>query len=91
MRSDKTQLHYYRPTGEVSDETYHRLVAECERLAIDPVRDLLVTDGGASGDPALRYHCWVRKNGWGMRLGRHEATIQAAAESLLAKLRKVPA
>lgn len=91
--SNKVQLHYERTIGAVTDETYDQLVAECRRLGINEVRDLLVTDAGTDsiGGPATRYRCWVRRIGWGMRLGRHEATIQEAAESLLAKLVRVPA
>lgn len=91
-RAEVHQLHYDHETGDVDDTTFAALVAECERLGIRPYMDLMVTDNaGSPMGPALRYRCWVRKNGWGIRNGRPAATRQAAAESLLAKLRGIRA
>jgi len=88
MTGQHVQLHYQHTVQRVSDDTYYALVAECKRLGINDVRDLMVTDApDHPAGPGVRYRCWIR-TGNGIRGGRHEATVQAAADSLLDKLRR---
>jgi hypothetical protein len=77
--------------ADVLPATLLALMEAAEAQGIDPERNVLLTDApDHPAGPGVRYRAWARvarADGTCTRVGgRHQATAQEAAESLLVKL-----